>query len=82
MAEGRIGGARYGRLGGRPRVPKVSAHFAEVAAKHAREIEATLLNIMRTGTKTQQLRAIECSSTRSPWATSGLIWPRLSMRTA
>ena len=38
VAEGKIGGARYGRMGGRPRKPRAGELAAAEAAEHAEEI--------------------------------------------
>jgi hypothetical protein len=38
VAEGRFGGSKHGKLGGRPRVPRASELAAEEAVRHADEI--------------------------------------------
>ena len=38
VAEGRLGGAKYGRMGGRPRTPRASEIAAGKRQKHAEEI--------------------------------------------
>jgi hypothetical protein len=40
VAAGKLGGAKYGRLGGRPRTPRASEIAAEKAMEHAGEIVA------------------------------------------
>jgi hypothetical protein len=40
VEKGIIGGAKFGKLGGRPRKPRASAEAAEEARKHAQEIIA------------------------------------------
>jgi hypothetical protein len=44
VAEGKIGGRHYGRLGGRPRRPRVRELVAEEAVRQADHIVATFLD--------------------------------------
>ena len=57
--QGKIGGAKYGRMGGRPRKPRASEAVAEAAEQHSAEIVAALRIGVRQGTPEQRSRSAE-----------------------
>jgi hypothetical protein len=59
VREGKIGGAKFGREGGRARVARAHERIAQIGARHANLVERALVRALRDGTPSQQLRAAE-----------------------
>jgi hypothetical protein len=59
VAEGRLGGAKYGRLGGRPKVPRAAERVAERVAGEADSIFERLKEIIETGGEANAINSIK-----------------------
>ncbi len=59
VAEGRLGGAEYGRLGGRPRKQRASEIIAEKVSSDAELIYARLKEIVETGNDSNAISSIK-----------------------
>lgn len=57
-SEGKFGGAAYGRMGGRPRLPRASERIAEKVASEADTIYDRLMDILVEGKNSDSLHAI------------------------
>lgn len=67
IAEGRLGGAANGRLGGRPRKPRMQEFLAEEARKNAGEINRALEAMLRSGDNRLKLEAIRQYAAAEDW---------------
>lgn len=59
VAEGRLGGAEYGRLGGRPRKQRAAELMAEKVAAEAETMLARLKEIIETGGEANAIQSIK-----------------------
>lgn len=59
VAEGRLGGAQFGRLGGRPRKPRAAEMIAEKVAGEADTFFTRLKEIVETGGEANAINSIK-----------------------
>jgi hypothetical protein len=56
-AQGKLGGAEFGRLGGRPRKPRANETIAELTAAQGKEIFARLFQIVQEGKDSDSIKS-------------------------
>lgn len=59
VREGRIGGAKFGRQGGRPRVRRASELANDLVEQNAQKMQTELGRILRNGSDAQKLKAMD-----------------------